>query len=487
MKQAKTMSKSKQKTNRILSVLTLCTLAITAVIIGQFIVLDNQTNKTLQNGTIINGMNLSGMNKEEAKVMLLSNFNEKAQEFQLEITDPDSEKSWTFDKDDLEVNSDIHTILEASQDKNALNGEDDESTDFLAQFNRTGGSINVAFNYIFVGLDEKIEKILNEVEIEPINSEIKFTPNAKNPFEITDSKNGKRVNKVALYKEINDQFLTSNKIKVTLPYTEEIPTITREYNESLTTKVATFSTKVADSTGGRKHNVKLALSKFNGMIVQPNESVSFNEIVGPHTSENGFKTATIIYNGEFTDGIGGGICQASTTLYNALLLSGVQIDEVHRHTLPVKYVPLALDAMVAEYTSDLKFTNTSEYPIYIKTYSDSNGVGVDIFTHELDYTYKTRSETIATIKSAGDKVVPDTEGKYANKVLFKGEYFRVSYSKDGYEAKSYLQKYLDGKLIEEEQIRHEIYQPQRGLVIEGVEELPAGVSPIDSGVNIVTE
>ena len=488
MKQAKTMSKSsKQKTNRILSVLTLCTLAITAVIIGQFIVLDNQTNKTLQNGTVINGMNLSGMNKEEAKVMLLSNFNEKAQEFQLEISDPDSEKSWTFDKDDLEVNSDIHTILEASQDKNALNGEDDEITDFLSQFNRTGGSINVAFNYIFVGLDEKIEKILNEVEIEPINSEIKFTPNEKNPFEITDSKNGKRVDKVALYKDINDQFLTSNKIKVTLPYTEEIPTITKEYNESLTTKVASFSTKVADSTGGRKHNVKLALSKFNGMIVQPNESVSFNEIVGPHTSENGFKTATIIYNGEFTDGIGGGICQASTTLYNALLLSGVQIDEVHRHTLPVKYVPLALDAMVAEYTSDLKFTNTSEYPIYIKTYSDSKGVGVDIFTHELEYTYKTRSETIATIKSAGDKVVPDTEGKYANKVLFKGEYFRVSYSKDGYEAKSYLQKYLNGKLIEEEQIRHEIYQPQRGLVIEGVEELPAGVSPIDSGVNIVTE
>ena len=289
------------------------------------------------------------------------------------------------------------------------------------------------------------------------------------------------------YKNINDQFLTSNKIKVSLPYTEEIPTITKEYNESLTTKVASFSTKVADSTGGRKHNVKLALSKFNGMIVNPTESVSFNQVVGPHTSENGFKTATIIYNGEFTDGIGGGICQASTTLYNALLLSGVQIDEVHRHTLPVKYVPLALDAMVAEYTSDLKFTNTSEYPIYIKTYSDSKGVGVDVFTHELEYTYKTRSETISTIKSAGDKVVPDTEGKYASKVLFKGEYFRVSYSKDGYEAKSYLQKYLNGKLIEEEQIRHEIYQPQRGLVIEGVEELPAGVSPIDSGVNIVTE
>ena len=221
--------------------------------------------------------------------------------------------------------------------------------------------------------------------------------------------------------------------------------------------------------------------------MNPNETVSFNTIIGEHTTQNGYKPATIIYNGEFTEGIGGGICQASTTLYNALLLSGVRIDEVHKHSLPVRDVPLGLDAMVAEYTSDLKFTNTSEYPIYIKTYSDKNSVSIDVFSHELDYTYKTRSETIDTIKSSGDKVIPDTDRKYTSKVLFKGEYFRISYPKDGYEAKAYLQKYLGDKLIEETLIRHEIYQPQRGIVVEGVEELPAGISPIDSGVKIMYE
>lgn len=486
MKKEKTKHTSKQKTNKVLAILTLCTLGITAVIIGQFLVLDNNTNKILQNGTIINGLNLSGMNKDEASAVLLGNFSEKAEDFELEIINPETEQSWNFNKDDLQVNSDIRSILDASQDKNIYTGEDDDRQDFLSQFDRNGSAINISFNYIFTGLDEKIEVILKDVEIEPINSIITFTPEGQENFVITESKAGKRVDKNALYQDINGQFLTSNKIKVNLQFVEEQPTITEEYNRSLTSQISTFSTKVADSTGGRKHNVKLALSKFNGMVIEPNQTISFNEIIGEHTTENGYKTATIIYNGEFTEGIGGGICQASTTLYNALLLGGVQIDEVHRHTLPVKYVPLALDAMVAEHTSDLKFTNTSKYPIFVKTYSDKNSVSVELFSHELEYTYKTRSETVATIKSDGDKIIPDTDGKYSSQVLFKGEYFRISYSKDGYEAKSYLQKYLNNSLVEEKLIRHETYLAQRGVVIEGVEDLPAGVSPIDNGVTIVT-
>ena len=111
----------------------------------------------------------------------------------------------------------------------------------------------------------------------------------------------------------------------------------------------------------------MALEKFNGLVINPNEEISFNSITGPHTSENGYKSAIVIYNGEFTDGIGGGICQASTTLYNALLTSGVQINEVHKHTLPIRYVPLALDAMVSEYTADLKFVNTTDYPTFWRT------------------------------------------------------------------------------------------------------------------------
>jgi vancomycin resistance protein YoaR len=485
MKKSKHKQKnSKQKTNKILAILTLCTLGVTTIILGQFVVLDYNTNKILQDGTVINGLNLSGLSKEEASVVLINDFQEKADDFTLNIKNAD--QTWTLEKDDFVVNSDIHTILDMSQDKNTLLNTKEEEITLLSQFEKMGGSINVAFNYIFLGLDEKIDNIISQVETPPTNSTITFNPNNKEMFEISNHINGKRVDKNTLYKDINEQFLISNNINVELKFIEEVATITKEYNENLTKKISSFSTNVSDSTGGRKHNVKMALEKFNGLVINPNEEISFNSITGPHTSENGYKSAIVIYNGEFTDGIGGGICQASTTLYNALLTSGVQINEVHKHTLPIRYVPLALDAMVSEYTADLKFVNTTDYPMFIKTYSDSESVTVEVYSHEQEYTYKTRSETLETISSNGDKIVPDEDRKYSNKVLFKGEYFRLSYPKDGYIAKSYLQKFKDGVMIEEQELRTEIYKAQMGVVIEGVEDLPEGVNPIDNGVKIYT-
>lgn len=484
MKNAKAKAiNSKQKTNKILALLTLVTLTITTIIIGQFLIVDYNTNKILHDGTIINGYNLSGMSKTEASVVLIDKFEERRDDFELTINN--GKDNWTFNRDDFQVNSDIHTLLDLSQEKTILLNDRESEVDLLTQFDKIGGSVNMAFNYIFVGLDEKINDIIKSVEKEPVNSTITFTPEENQIFKISDSENGIRVDKTKLYNDINEQFLTSNKINVDLNFVEEIPTITKEYNEKLTQKISTYSTNVADSTGGRKHNVKLALSKFNGFVLNPNEEISFNEITGAQTIENGYKNATIIYNGEFTDGIGGGICQASSTLYNALLLGGVEILEVHKHTLPVKYVPLGLDAMVSEYTADLRFKNTSDYPIYIRTSSNSSSVTCELFSHELDKSYKLRSETIATIKSTGDKIVPDEEGTYSSKVLFKGEYFRLKYPVDGYEAKAYLQTYKDGELLDEKEIRHEIYQPQAGVVIEGAKELPAGFLPIDTGVKII--
>ena len=256
MKQSKTSSiNSKQKTNKILAILTLLTLGITVVILGQFLILDHNTNKILQDGTVINGYNLSGMSKEEANVILIDKFQEKAEDLTLNIKTED--KNWTFTKEDFKVNSDIHPVLEASQNRDLLLGNKEKEIDLLSQFNNLGGSINVAFNYIYVGLDEKLEKIIKEVEIEPVNSEITFDPTSKQIFNITESVNGKRVDKNKLYLDINEQFLTSNNITVELPFIEEIPAITKEYNLENTQKITTFSTNVSDSTGSRKHNVKL--------------------------------------------------------------------------------------------------------------------------------------------------------------------------------------------------------------------------------------
>lgn len=469
--------------NKLLLGLSTISLVLIMVVVGQFFIMEStDPSNVIHNGTMINGVNVGGLESIEAEQLIYDVFKEKSEDFGLKINYND--KSWEFDKDDFKVNSEIHTIIEEAQKRNALLDDYDESKQTIDSMTKEGNSINVAFNYIFVGLDEKIEDIIKEIEIEPVDSQIIFNANNKKCFEITKDKNGLRVNKEQLYHDINEQFVKSNKIEVDIVTIEELPQVTEQDNINKTQLISTYTTYVSDSTGNRKSNVKKALQYFNGFVVEPNMEVSFNKVTGPHTESNGYKVATVIYNGQFVDGVGGGICQASTTLYNALLLADVEILEVHKHTLPVKYVPLAMDAMVSEYVADLKFVNTLDTPLYITTNCNSESVTVNIYGTQIDYEVKTRSETVAKLKNLGDKVVQDTKKEYTDKVLFKGEKFRLTYPRDGYEAKAYVSYYKDGKLVEEKEIRHEYYSPQQGIIVEGVEEVPAGFEAIESSTAV---
>lgn len=475
--------KKKDKTGILIGATSIISLLLIMVVVGELYLMDSSNSNMLSYNANVNGINVGGMELSKANEKLVSAFNEKAENFELNLNYKD--KRWTLTNSDFEINSNIHTILEEAylRGTNSSYEIQKENTNKII---KNGGTVNVAFNYVFLGLDEKIDEILSEIELEPVNSEVVFNSRSKAKFYITDEKNGYKVNKEKLYDEINRQFLISNKINIDLELEETEPEITKEYNESITNLRSSFSTSVSDSTGARKSNVRVALAKIDGLKINPGESISFNYLTGPHTLENGYKVATIIYNGRFTDGIGGGICQASTTLYNALIRADIQIDEVNKHTLPVKYVPLALDAMVAEYISDLRFTNNLDTPIFISAYCDSEKAYVDIYGEKMEegLEIKTRSETVRTIKHGGDNIIVDTNKEYTDKVLFKGEYYRLAYPKDGYEVKAYLDYYVNGELKEEKLIRHETYQPQNGIVIEGGAEPVAGMTPIESNVVI---
>lgn len=484
-KTRKINKKTKDNTTAVFMGLSITACVMVMAVVGQFYILENNGEHTFSTGTTINGYNVAGMDSSSAVEYLSQVFKENANQFDLTLTH--GKKSWHFTKLDFDVNSDIHTIIDMAHNHEQEVGQYDKQVDYLKSID--GKNLNIAFNYLFVGLDEKIDAVIKEIEIEPVNSTIEFKPDNNKMFEISESKSGLKVNKDLLYEMINNQFLTSNKVVVEIPTFEQEAEVTKVDNIKNTTQIATFSTNVADSTGNRKHNVKLALKKFDGMVVKNGETVSFNKVTGPHTLEEGYKTATIIYNSRFVEGVGGGICQASTTLYNALIRAGVNIDEVHKHTLPVKYVPLALDAMVAEYISDLKFTNNTGHNIFIHTYSDKNSVTAEVYgaPNEEGYTYNTRSETVQVISHTGDIVKPDSKHEYSDKVLFKGEYYRLTWPREGYEAVAYLQTFKDGKLVSEKEIRHEIYKPQNGVVIEGVEDAPAGMEAIESNVEIIKD
>jgi len=130
-------------------------------------------------------------------------------------------------------------------------------------------------------------------------------------------------------------------------------------------RLAEFSTPILAADAGRVQNIALAVRKINGTIIRPGESFSFNQTVGPRDAQHGWAPAAELYQGEFVMGYGGGICQVSSTLYNAVLLAGLPIAERHHHDRPLEYVAPGRDATVVWNLLDFRFRNTTGAPVRV--------------------------------------------------------------------------------------------------------------------------
>jgi vancomycin resistance protein YoaR len=142
--------------------------------------------------------------------------------------------------------------------------------------------------------------------------------------------------------------------------------------------IASFSTSLRGRTRSQTFNVSLALAALNGAVIAPGQEFSFNRAVGPWTVDRGYRKAPVSYSGERALDWGGGVCQASTTLYNAALVAGLPIRERHRHFWPARYVPPGQDAAVAYPNIDLRFRNSLDRPLRIAARVEGESVVVEL-------------------------------------------------------------------------------------------------------------
>ncbi len=130
--------------------------------------------------------------------------------------------------------------------------------------------------------------------------------------------------------------------------------------------IARFTTPVLAADTGRVHNITTAVKKINGVVIAPGQTFSFNETVGPRDAAHGWAPAKELYQGEFVMGYGGGICQVSSTLYNAVLLGGLEVRERFHHDRPLQYVAPGRDATVVWDVLDFKFRNSAAVPVVLE-------------------------------------------------------------------------------------------------------------------------
>lgn len=144
---------------------------------------------------------------------------------------------------------------------------------------------------------------------------------------------------------------------------------------TIETELSTYSTTIKDNSSGRLVNIRLTCNALNGTIVNPGDTFSFNNVVGEPTAEKGYQEATVIINHESEKGIGGGNCQVSSTLYNAILnIPSLVVTERHEHGKDVTYVPEGKDAAVSYGSLDLKFRNDTGNKIRIDLTTDDKTI-----------------------------------------------------------------------------------------------------------------
>ncbi|MGN1114941.1 MAG: VanW family protein, partial [Candidatus Ornithomonoglobus sp.] len=200
--------------------------------------------------------------------------------------------------------------------------------------------------------------------------------------------------------------LSENGDIIYIPYYTTPPEITAEQLDAklFNAVIGSYSTNYGTSSANRCANISNAASKINETALMPGDVFSFNETVGPRSAANGFYTAKEYVNGDTVDGIGGGTCQVSSTLYNAVLYSDLSIVSRTNHMFPVDYCPIGQDATVADTGVDFKFVNSMNYPIKISAVTSGYTVTVSIIGTERDDPRTVKIENTTT-KSGSDTSV----------------------------------------------------------------------------------
>lgn len=264
-----------------------------------------------------------------------------------------------------------------------------------------------------------IDKIYSEIHKEPVNAYYTIDPYVVHPHE-----NGVDF-KISI--EEAKSMLNEEKDEYVIPLKYIAPDITTNMigTEAFPDLISSFTTKYNTKQKDRTTNLKIAAGKINGTVVMPGETFSYNTVVGKRTIEAGYKNAAIYENGQVVDGLAGGICQISTTLYNAALYANLDIVERRNHQFVPSYVSAGRDATVVYGSTDFKFKNNRNYPIKIECSVSGGIVSFKIFGLKQDVEYEVtlsskivsstatslKSETYKTLRLNGQVVSTETISK----------------------------------------------------------------------------
>ncbi len=327
-------------------------------------------------GTVIDGIDVGGMTKDEAYNAVSKSLPEKPLEIKIEIKLLEKTLYPNFNDASFEYNT--REILDEAFAKYRPVDDTDlvqlaECYNKVQQLKNSPDTYETAYTVQIEGVIERINKVLEPYikdYAEVKNASIVDFDTENRTYIIDKEKIGYDIDIDTAAKEVKALFDSKTYVGVvTVPTVKKEPEITAAMINENFGLIGECSTK-ASSNSNRNNNLNQACENMTGTILEPGEIFSFNDIVGQRTVENGFKEATVIQGGQYEQGLGGGICQVSTTLYNAVLKADLEVVRRSAHAWPSDYVQTGLDATVDWPALDFQFKNDTDYQVVVVAWFD---------------------------------------------------------------------------------------------------------------------
>lgn len=256
------------------------------------------------------------------------------------------------------------------------------------------------------------------------------------------------------------------------PLKEGEKSVPDEELEKIRLVMSEFKTSFSAGNVSRSSNIRLAAKLIDGTVLMPGDTFSFNQFLGKRTTDKGFRMAGVYVSGRHDFDVGGGICQVSTTLYNASIRSGLTIKDRSPHSLPVPYVPLGQDAAVSYPNPDLKLTNPFDFPIALSATPETSTITFRILgSQKPGITYKFESQLVSSW-SRGEKVIHDPSLPYGVRKV-------VDHGGSGRKVRTWRITYQDGKEVKREVMGDSTYSGGPRIVAVNLKAKPSAPKPTD--------
>ena len=389
------------------------------------------TNILFGENVTVEGVNLSGKTLTQAYDTMQERVNELRDSVAISIACDG--KSYTLSQDDFDYDSNLSDAL--IQAYHYSRGELQSPTIETTSANGvTDFKVQTAINKD--SIDKAVDKVAEKFDIQPVDARVtKFDPNAAEKFEYADGSNGFLVDKKEIKENVEAILSQNSKSGSFAIQAKETPFKHSLKQVKANTKLIASHYTIVNNRYESNMNMELALRAASGTIVAPGETFSFNEMTGDtttgdvHNYPNGvtgsYVPSTAIVRGQYKDEYGGGICQASTTIYIAAMKADMEPIERYPHAYPSVYADRGLDATIDYGNLDMKFKNNHEYPVYIATYVyDYNGDGLDELLVEF----------YGPLSTEYDEIVPVGWVNYAGGESYSAKAAKV-YFKNGQEVK----------------------------------------------------